>query len=331
MQLLTSILSEIFVIEVEVSHSAVSMKMNQAVYSFRNSGIILREIDNEQFSLWKKKPGIAILIISGNDIGSKDCGTSVNDETVRKITDNENLLWTVHEENDSHTIDFIRKSSLDSILNEIARKNLYIADITVSQRADIDIHTKLQQVYEKKLNFDLVKKSKEFREFFFDSLFEKIKLPLLLLFFLLLFINYVVYSNIREKYEFRETAYNIQLQKNKQDIENREKASRLFGEYNKIQSYPLALISDRIASYIPRDVWLTSMVFFPENRSRASGQVENDSRSVIIVKGKAEIAGTVLLFAQYLQEDKLFSKIDILNINNLKDGGLYDFEIHIIL
>jgi len=73
------------------------------------------------------------------------------------------------------------------------------------------------------------------------------------------------------------------------------------------------------------------MVFFPENRSNAGAGTRSNNANLIIVKGKAEITGTVLLFAQYLQEDKLISKVDIININNLKDNGSYDFELHIIL
>ena len=136
---------------------------------------------------------------------------------------------------------------------------------------------------------------------------------------------------MRRKQHHSETAYNIRLQKNKQEKENSEKANRLFGEYDKISSYPLALLSDRIASYMPKDIRLVSMVFFPENRSNAGAGTRSNNANLIIVKGKAEITGTVLLFAQYLQEDKLISKVDIININNLKDNGSYDFELHIIL
>lgn len=330
MHLFSSILSEIIVIEVEASNGVTSMKISAVKYSLKSSGIILREIDHEKDGWSKKKNGIVVLLISGNDVGSKEYDASGND-AAKKITENNNLLWTVHEENGSSTIDFIRKSSLEGVLKEIEGKGLYIADTVVSRRTDIDIHTTLHQLYERKLNFDLIKKSKEFRAFFFDSLFDKIKLPVLLFFFVLLFVNYVVFSNIKEKYDISETAYNIQLQKNKLETENSEKANRLFGEYHKIRAYPLALISDRIASYMPKDTRLTSMVFFPENKSTARGKNQGDTGNVIIVKGKAEIAGTVLLFAQYLQEDKLFSKVDIITINNLKDTGSYDFELQIIL
>lgn len=330
MNLLPPILNEIIVFEVDASNGLTSAKISTAKYSLKNAAIILQEIDNERFDWTKKKDGVAILIITGSDIGSKEYDDSGND-AILKITENGNLLWTIHEDNDNGRIDFIRKSSLDTLLDDIEAKGLYIADITVSQQPDIDIYIALQEFYEKKLDFDLIKKSKEFRAFFFDSLFDKIKLPVLLFFFVLLFVNYLVFSNIKEKYDISETAYNIQLQKNKQEKENSEKTNRLFSEYNKIQSYALALFSDRIASYMPKDVRLTSMVFFPEKTPTAKGKTGSDTNNVIIIKGKSEIAGTVLLFAQYLQEDKLFNKVDIININNLKDAGSYDFEIHIKL
>ena len=330
MNLLSPILSEILVFEVDASNGVTSTKISRVRYSLKNSRIILQEIDNEEFDRSKKKNGIALVLITGSDIGTKSYDIS-DSEAVSKIMGNDNLLWTVHDENVNRRIDFIRKASLENILGEIENKDLYIANSIVSVKTDIGIQTALQEFYEKSVNFNLIKKSKEFRAFFFDSLFDKIKLPVLLFFLVLLFINYVVFSNIKEKYDISEAAYNIQLQKNKQETENSEKTNRLFGEYNKIQSYPLALISDRIASYIPKDIRLTSMVFFPEKISTARGKNESSPSNVIIVKGKSEIAGTVLLFTQYLQEDKLFNKVDIITINNLKDNGSYDFEIHIIL
>ncbi|RNC63879.1 hypothetical protein [Proteiniphilum sp. X52] len=330
MNLLTPILSEILVFELNASGGVTSAKTSTARYSLKDSAIILREIDKEKFDWTKKKNGIALVFITGSDVGSKEYEASGND-AISKIVENENLLWTTHEVGGNRRIDFIRKSTLGGDLDETEAKGLYIAGTTVSRQTDIDMYVALQEFYEKKVSFDLIKKSREFRAFFFDSLFEKIKLPMLLFFFALLFANYVVFSNIKEKYDISETTYNIRLQKNKIETENREKTNRLFSEYNKIQSYPLALISDRIASYMPKDIRLSSMVFFPEKTPAARGKTGSNTTNVIVIRGKAGIAGTVLLFAQYLQEDKLFSKVDIININNLKDTGSYDFEIDIIL
>lgn len=330
MNLFPFILSDILFFEVDASNGVTSTRITTAKYSLRNSGIILQEIDNEKFDWSKKKNGIALVLITGSDVGSKDYDIS-NDSAASKITDNDNLLWTIHDRSNNGRIDFIRKTSLENILGEIDNNDLYIVNTIVSVKTDIDIHTILLEFYEKRVNLDLLKQSKEFRAFFFDSLFNKLKLPVLLFFFVLLFINYVTFSNIKEKYDIHETAYNLQFQKNKQETENSEKTNRLFEEYDNIHTYPLALISDRIASYLPKDVRLTSMVFFPETMSAARGKTENNTMNVIIIKGKSGIAGTVLLFAQYMQEDKLFSKVDIITINNLKDNESYDFEIHIKL
>lgn len=330
MNLLPSILSEILVFEVNASNGVTSTKISIARYSLKKSEIILQEIADEKQYWSKKKSGIAVLFITGSDVGSKEYYASGNDG-ISKIVENENLFWTIYEEEGNSRIDFIRKSTLVVCLDEMEARGLYIADTTVSAQTDIDINVVLQDFYEKVVNSNLLMKSKEFKAFFFDSLFNKTKLPVLLFFFVLLFANYVVFSNIKDKYEISETNYNIRLEKNKQEAENSEKTNRLFSEYNKIKTYPLALISDRIATYMPKDILMTSMMYMPEKTSVSRGKTEGNTKNVFVIKGKAGIAGTVLLLAQYLQEDKLFSKIDIININNLKDTGSYDFEIHIIL
>lgn len=330
MRILSSILNEITAIEVEVSNGIASTRISKARYSLKNSAVILREIDDDKQEWTKGANGVAVLFITGNDVGSKEFDIT-DDEAIKKITENNNLLWTISEKDGNRRIDFIRKSSLENVWQEIGRKGFYITDITVTRQEDNGIHTTLEELYEKKLNTGLVKKSKEFRAFFFDSLFDKIKLPVLLFFFVLLFINYIAFSNIRGKYEISETAYHIELQRNKQEAENSEKANRLFSAYNNTGEYSLALMSDRIACYIPADMRLTSMVFFPDDRAAARGNRVNDKGNVIIVKGKSSMAGTVLLFAQHLQEDNLFGKVDIITINNLKESSSYDFELQIIL
>ena len=224
MNLLPPILSEILVFQVDVSNGIASTKTSAAKYSLKKDhAIILQEVNEGKSDRSKKKNGVAVVIITGNDVGSKEHEIS-GDEVFTKITENDNLLWTIHEENDNRRIDFIRKSSLGYEFNEIDNKKLYLGEVIVSHRTNIDTHLFLKEFYETKVNFNLVKKSKEFRAFFFDSLFDKIKLPVLIIFFVLLLINYLVFSSVKEKYEISEIAYNIQLQKNKQDTEISEKS-----------------------------------------------------------------------------------------------------------
>lgn len=317
MKLLPSIPGKILVYEVGISNETVSIKKSVASYSLKKSAVIIRDLNNEQINHFKKKKCAVILIVTGSDIGSKVYDSSGN-EAISKITENDKLLWTIHRDDGYERIDFTRKALIDDILNEINEKGFYILSTTVSAQTDVDINIILRDFYEKSVSFNFIKESEEFMAFFFESLYDKIKLPVLLFFFVLLFVNYLIFSKIKEEYDISKDAYNIQLKMNKQETENREKASRLFSNYEKIHTYPLALLSDRIASYLPKNVLLTSMFFFPDK-----------TPDVIIVKGKAEVAGTALLFAQYLQKDKLFGKVDVININNLKDSDSYDFELHI--
>lgn len=329
MQLFYLFLNEILVIEVDVKDGHTSIQMKTAKYQMKNKEIILLEVADID-ELWSKtKPGVAVLFVSGSDVGSRIY--IPNDDASTKIIENENLFWSIHERNNASIIDFIRKASLESILDDLEKKGVYVADILISKRTDINIPEKVLHLYDEKLNFNLVKKSKEFRAFFFESLFNKIKLPILLIFLVLLFINYITFSRIKEKYDNIDTSYNIQLQNSKLKSENVKNANRFFGEFNKMPTYSLALVSDRIASYVPKNMQLSMLHVFPEKKSQSINKNEEDFHNIIIVKGKAEIAGTVLLFAQYLEEDKLFNKVDIININNQKDSNLFDFELHIIL
>lgn len=330
MDVLRYILDPLQVAEVDVSNGVISVRKSTAIYSLRTKQVTLHEMNDDNEDTRKNKNAIIFLYIQGSDVVSREHDIQ-DSETIRKITGNDNLLWTIHKEGDRNSIDFIRKSSLDSEIKEIERKSIYIAGITVSNRCGLDIHEGMNLFYRDKLNIDLLKKSREFRGFFFDSLFYKIRLPILLFLLLLLLVNYLVFSNLKEKYDVSEAAYTVQLQKMKRETQDSEKTHRLFDEYNKIPYYPLAVLSDRIASYMPKDVRLTSMVFFPETRSNIREKNMDHSRDIVVLKGNAGIAGTVLLFTHYLQEDKLFNKVGIINITNLEGTDLYNFELEVEL
>lgn len=214
MNFLSAILGDVLIFEFEANDGALSTKISTAKYTLKGSAIVVREIDNDKYDWAKKKERIAVVVIAGRDVGSKEVDMSSRD-VAAKITDNDNLLWTLHEDKDNARIDFIRKSSLDSGLKEIVDKGVYIADSIVSRQTGVDINRVVQEFYEKKINFNHIKTSPKFRAFFIDRLFDRIKLPVLLLFLVLLFANYMIFANINEKYNISETAYNTQLQKNK--------------------------------------------------------------------------------------------------------------------
>ena len=107
MNLLPPILSEILVFQVDVSNGIASTKTSAAKYSLKKDhAIILQEVNEGKSDRSKKKNGVAVVIITGNDVGSKEHEIS-GDEVFTKITENDNLLWTIHEENDNRRIDFI--------------------------------------------------------------------------------------------------------------------------------------------------------------------------------------------------------------------------------
>ena len=328
------IIGKSLLFEVRISNEPIDIKLWVVHGSKKGIRIEQKEFSTNK-SLEKWKHSIAILSISGDQIVSKLY--SKEDAAIKKITENKDLLYNItpSEKKDECLVSFLRKDEINQFIELLDKNNIHILDTWIDRNELSTKKERLNDFYSKEMSLSVIRKTPGRLNIFCDSIYYKLRLPVLLIFFCLLLGNFFINTQLRGDYEMIQTELNMKRRNDKAFQENQKRQNRLQTEYQKIPDSSFALIADRIASYVPTGVQLNLLSVFPlESARNHAGSREKGLKlktGSIIVKGEVEIPGSVTLFTQFLSSDHLFSKVEIRSLSRQKDSSLFNFELQITL
>ena len=320
------IYNKIVLLEVAIGDNYTDVALSIAKY--KKGGFTRQPKEYLGNSLEKWKNGVAILSITGEHIVSRTC--RADDPAVKKVMENKQLIWSLDgntaTDSETITISFLRREFVNDIIALLEKNKIYIAQMWIKESSERNKDDKILSFFNNKTKLSAVKESKSELNLSAGLLYHKIKLPVLLVVFGILFVNFFLNNNIRKEYEQNQVILSTKQRQNKIEAQRAEN-NKISAEYAKIPNLSYALISDRIASYVPDNVRLSQMVLFPigKNSPREKG-VNIDPRSVKI-KGEVDIPGNVTLFSQFLSADNLFSSVEIVSLSRREGSSIYDFEL----
>ncbi len=285
-------------------------------------------------SLEKWKHSMALLAITGEGVVSKLYRK--DDASVKKITENEELLWTITptETGEELVVSFLRKDSIGDFLDRLNKSNIYVLDKWIGKSGTFDKEDYVAGIYEREMSLSAIRQTPGRLNMVCNVMYYKFRLPVLLLFFFLLLGNFLLNTRFRKEYEAVQTELNMKQRNDKARQENQKKEGRIQAEYQKIPDCSFALIADRVASYVPINVRLNLLSVFP---LESGSSIINRQKGLklktgtVVVKGEVEIPGSITLFSQLLSSDKMFSKVEILSLARQKDSSMFSFELLINL
>ena len=263
---------------------------------------------------------ILILIISGDNVSSKTY--KADDPIARKILHNTGLYTTLHE-NDigcSH-IDFIRKDLLADALKTIESSRCIIIDTIVSRHGTDDSTENMIRDISAKMSLKGIWHNQSILDFLTGKVFRKSLMPALIIFLVILSLNFFIHQTIADKTaEIREDYAAWSRQAEKQNSIS-DKQSALVQEYLKYGYTDIPAVADLAASLIPAGTRLTCMYI--------SGQKQPDASPAAVVKGESANAESVTLLLKNFQRQ--WTRTDVVSIGQDRSGTILNFEIHIWL
>ena len=246
---------------------------------------------------------IIILIISGDNVSSKTY--KADDPIARKILYNTGLYTTLHE-NDigcSH-IDFIRKDLLADALKTIESSRCIIIDTIVSRYGTDDSTENMIRDISAKMSLKEIWHNQPLLDFLTGKVFRKSLMPALIIFLVILSLNFFIHQTIADKTaEIREDYAAWSRQAEKQNSIS-DKQSALVQEYLKYGYTDIPAVADLAASLIPAGTRLTCMYI--------SGQKQPDASPAAVVKGESANAESVTLLLKNFQRQ--WTRSDVVSI-----------------
>lgn len=305
----------------------VSIKRN------RISLIEQKNCDLNNMEKWKHSP--AILLITGNKIISKKYNRA--DASIKKITDNPELLWKLDslEDSEKQIISFLRKELIEELSSILDKNYIYVLEKWINNDEKIDIERMVAEFYKQPIKLSNFYQNLTQINLLSLVAYYKLRLLLLLFFFIVLLGNFLLNSRFRQEYEVAQSELYLNQRNNRKQQNNQKKQGRIQSQYESIPDRSFALIADRIASYVPPHIILNSLIFSPLEGTKSNIVLQNKkmkfNSNSIIIKGETEISGSVSLFSQYLDCDHLFSNVKIHSLTKDKSSSLFTFELKVEL
>lgn len=252
---------------------------------------------------------VSVVFVTGEAVGCKDY--EISNPIVRRIESNADLYVSVH--NDL-TIDYIRKSVVDSVLEESGFKFI---DVIVCKNMDIvDIEAQIAAVRQRRLSLPALKQDIPLVDHLASRLLKRLLLPVLLVYLSVLLANCFIHSELTERLGEARSANVRESVEARKRSEVTQAQERLISEYRTIQDIDMSGLSDDMASLLPDDMRLTSLVF---------------NNAQVKICGDAFTSETVMSFVKNLRESVECEAVKVISLEKDRKEDLFRFEIQMVL
>lgn len=333
MKITSFLFHKIVLLHIEMGKNGIERKEEATVRFSKGKAILGKWREFELATISKSKNLPVLIIITGSGIISK--AYDKQDAVNQRIMKDPDFIWNLETvDNQEEVLSFLRRDRLYELLQVIKQQRLVLID-TWLYGADIeyDIQMRLDKMYIENFKSSLLLKSPEFKDVLANVLYQRIFLPVLLFFFTLLLGNYFLNSYYTKQYQQMQNIIQKDERKNRVNSLEEQKKNQLLAGYNQIPNQSFALLADRIASYVPANLYLTTMNIFPlgKNRNLRDRITLPLEYHIIRIKGTVETPGSVTLLSQLLESDNLFKKVKVIQLGRLKNTNLFEFELEITL
>lgn len=333
MKITSFLFRKIVLFRVEMGKNRIERKEMTTVRFSKGKAIVgkWKVFDLDTISKWKNSP--VLVIFTGDGIISKSYDQQ--DVANKRIMKDPNFLWNIEiTDGQGQRLSFLRRDNLSEFLQMCKQQHLILIDNWI-YGADVEynVQVRLENLYLERFRSSMLLQSPDFKDTLANVLFQKLFLPVLLFFFALLLGNYFLNSYYTKQYQQKQSIIQQNERNNRVNIQEEQKKNQLLAGYNQIPDQSFALLADRIASYIPSNLYLTSMNIFPlgKNKNIRDKKTLPMDFHIIRLKGTVETPGSVTLLSQLLESDKLFENVKVVQLGRLKNTNIFEFELEITL
>lgn len=281
------------------------------IWPCRVSAVVLTIDAEGNYSLERMNPegDVFVAFVTGEAVGCKDYDAS--NPIVRRIESNADLYVSVHGD---ATIDYVRKSVVDSAVKDSGCK---IIEVIVCKSIDtVDIEVQISAARQRRLSISALKQDLTLGDYLAGRLLKRLLLPVFILYLAVLLANFFIHSELTERLgEVRSTNARESAEAKKLS-ELTQAQERLFYAYRAIQDVNMSALADDMASLLPDDMRLTSLVF---------------NNMLVEICGEAFSSETVMSFVDALRDKVKCEAVNVISLEKDRKEDLFRFEIHMML
>lgn len=281
------------------------------IWPCRVSAVVLTIDAEGNYSLERmnQERDVSVAFITGEAVGSKEYDAS--NPIVRRIESNKDLYVSVH---DATTIDYVRKSVVDSAIKDSGCK---VIEVVVCKSMDsVDIEAHISAARQRRLSISALKQDITLVDYLASGLLKRLLLPVLIVYLAVLLANFFVHSELTKKLCEMRSTYARESAEAKKLSEVTQAQERLFYAYRAIQDVNMSALADDMASLLPDDMRLTSLVF---------------NNMLVEICGEAFSSESVMTFVDALRDKVKCEDVNVISLEKDRKEDLFRFEIQMML
>lgn len=281
------------------------------IWPCRVSAIILTIDAEGNYSLERMNPegDVSVAFVTGETVGSKAYDAS--NPIVRRIEANKDLYMSVH---DAAAIDYVRKAVVDSAVMYSGCKVIEVVVCKLMDSVDIEAH--IGAARQRRLSISALKQDMSLVDHLASRLLKRLLLPVLIVYLAVLLANFFVHSELTKRLGEMRSTYARESAEAKKRSEVTQAQERLFADYRAIQDVNMSGLADDIATLLPDDIRLTSLVF---------------NNMLVEICGEAFSSESVMSFVDALRDKVECEAVNVISLEKDRKEDLFRFEIHMML
>lgn len=281
------------------------------IWPCRVSAVVLTIDAEGNYSLERmnQERDVSVAFVTGGSVGSKDYDAT--NPIVRRIESNKDLYVSVH---DAATIDYVRKSVVDSAMKDSGCK---VIEVVVCKSIDsVDIEAHISTARQRRLSMSALRQDMSLVNYLASILLRRLLLPVLVVYLAVLLANFFVHSELTKKLGEMRSTYAIESAEAKKRSEMTQAQERLFADYRAIQDVNMSGLADDIATLLPDDIRLTSLVF---------------NNMLVEICGEAFSSEVVMTFVDSLRDKVEYESVNVISLEKDRKEDMFRFEIQMML
>lgn len=281
------------------------------IWPCRVSAVVLTIDAEGNYLLERMNPegDVSVAFVTGGSVGSKDYDAT--NPIVRRIESNKDLYVSVH---DAATIDYVRKSVVDSAVKDSGCKVIEVVVCKLMDSVDIEAH--ISAARQRRLSTSALKQDMPLVDYLASGLLKRLLLPVLIVYLAVLLANFFVHSELTKKLGEMRSTYARESAEAKKLSEVTQAQERLFYDYRAIQDVTMSGLADDIATLLPDDIRLTSLVF---------------NNMLVEICGDAFSSESVMSFVDALRDKVECEAVNVISLEKDRKEDLFRFEIQMML
>ena len=281
------------------------------IWPCRVSAVVLTIDAEGNYSLERmnQERDVSVAFVTGGSVGSKDYDAT--NPIVRRIESNKDLYVSVH---DAATIDYVRKSVVDSAMKDSGCK---VIEVVVCKSIDsVDIEAHISTARQRILSMSALRQDMSLVDYLASILLRRLLLPVLIVYLAVLLANFFVHSELTKKLGEMRSTYARESAEAKKRSEITQAQERLFADYRAIQDVNMSGLADDIATLLPDDIRLTSLVF---------------NNMLVEICGDAFSSEVVMTFVDSLRDKVEYESVNVISLEKDRKEDMFRFEIQMML